>query len=288
MSRRESSLLKESKDLAELYGIKPQKKFGQNFLIDDLTYIDIIESADLDKSDRVLEVGPGLGFLTMSLAERVAEVAAVELDRKLAKVLPERLQLFGYNNTHVHQANILDFPRITGLEDFFDKPYKVVANLPYNITSVFLRKFLESEHKPVSLTLLLQKEVAQRICDRPGQMSLLALSVQFFAEAKYCFAVDKTKFWPKPQVQSGVVHLVVKNKLPLPEKSLKSFWRLVHIGFSAKRKMLKKNLAAALDLDTEDFAKILVQIKINPEARAQELSLDNWLKLFALLEHGVL
>lgn len=288
MARRKNALLKETEQLADLYGIKPQKRFGQNFLISDLAYVGIVEAADLQKQDRVLEIGPGLGFLTMMLAERVGEVVAVEIDRKIAKIIPERLTAFGYTNARVVEGNILDFPDLPTLQNFADRPYKIVANLPYNITSVFLRKFLEGNFQPESLTLMLQKEVAERICAKAGSMNLLALSVQFYAEPQYCFRVDKSDFWPSPEVHSAVVHIKTKPHPALSAEDAKQFWRLAHIGFSAKRKMLKKNLANALDLDPEDFARILELKGISPNARPQELGLDDWLNLFAVLKADVL
>lgn len=288
MARRKSSLLKETEALAEEYNITPQKRFGQNFLISDLVYVNMLEKADLNKDDRVLEVGPGLGFLTMSLAERVKEVVTVEIDKKIASIVPERLALFGYTNARVVEGNILDFPNLPTLENFASQPYKIVANLPYNITSVFLRKFLEGSFKPESLTLMLQKEVAERICAKAGGMNLLALSVQFYAEPRYCFRVDKSDFWPSPEVHSAVIHIKTRPKPVLGEAEAKKFWRLAHIGFSAKRKMLKKNLANALDLEAEDFARILELNGLNPNARPQELGLDEWLKLFAVLKKDVL
>lgn len=288
MARRESQLSKETKEVAALYGIKPQHKFGQNFLINELVYADIIDSADLKPTDRILEIGPGIGILTMMLADNVKEVHAVEIDKKIARILPKRLAEFEYKNIFVHEGNILDFPNIKGLEDFDKEPYKIVANLPYNITSVFLRKFLERENRPESLTLMLQKEVAERICAKPGKLSILALSVQFYAEVEYQFTVEKSSFWPEPEVRSAVVNIKKRQAPQLSPEDRKSFWRLVKVGFSAKRKMLKKNLANAFSLDPEDFGRILKLKGLNPDARAQDLSLDDWLKLFALLKKDVL
>lgn len=288
MSRRKNKLLEETKSLCAHYGIKPSKRYGQNFLINELIYPHIIESADLSPGDTVLEVGPGLGFLTFTLAEAVKEVVAVEIDPAIASILPERLHEMDYGNAKVSQGNILDFPRLPGLDKFTEKPYKIVANLPYNITNVFLRKFLEQSPRPVSLTLMLQREVAKRICARPGDLSVLALSVRFYGEPQYMFDVDKSDFYPEPNVNSAVIHIKTKPEPSLPAEDARAFWRLVKVGFSAKRKMLKKNLANAFPLDASDFARILEQNKLNPLSRAQDLSLDDWLKLFALLKRDVL
>jgi 16S rRNA (adenine1518-N6/adenine1519-N6)-dimethyltransferase len=149
---------------------------------------------------------------------------------------------------------------------------------------------MELEHKPISLTLMLQKEVAQRLAAKPGDLSLLALSVQYYAEVELKFRVSRKDFWPEPEVDSAVIHLRLKpqDSLPLDAQETKRFFRLLKIGFAAKRKMLKKNLAAALDLEPDDFARILAIIGVNEQARAQDLSLDSWLKLFALLQRDVL
>ena len=288
MSRRKTSLLTETKELAKYYGITPTKRFGQNFLTSELVYMQIMEAADIQPTDRVLEVGPGLGFLTFALAEKAGEVVAVEIDRNLTKILPGRVKEFGYTNVRIVPGDILDFPDIAGLEHWADQPFKVVANLPYNITSVFLRKFLERGPRPQAMTLLLQKEVAERICASAGKMSILALSVQFYGRPEYKFRVDKSDFWPQPEVQSAVLTIKVNDSPALPVEQTKAFWRLVKISFAAKRKMLKKNLAAALPLDVEDFGRILAGLGLNPEARAQDLGLDDWLRLFALLKRDVL
>ncbi|MEI6378494.1 MAG: 16S rRNA (adenine(1518)-N(6)/adenine(1519)-N(6))-dimethyltransferase RsmA [Candidatus Falkowbacteria bacterium] len=285
---RQASLLTETKELAKKYAITPTKRFGQNFLTSELVYMDIMEAADIHKEDRVLEVGPGLGFLTFALAEQAGEVVAVEIDRNLTRILPGRVKEFGYTNVRIIEGDILDFPNIKGLENWADKPFKVVANLPYNITSVFLRKFLEKGPRPQTLTLLLQKEVAERICAKAGKMSILALSVQFYGQPEFKFRVDKSDFWPQPEVQSAVLTIKVNDQPALPLADVKPFWRLIKISFAAKRKMLKKNLAAALPLDIEDFGRILAGLGLNPEARAQDLGLDDWLRLFALLKRDVL
>jgi 16S rRNA (adenine1518-N6/adenine1519-N6)-dimethyltransferase len=312
------SLLQETKDLCNLYHIKPTRSRGQNFLINEKIYDKIIEAADLRKTDKVLEVGPGLGFLTFALAAQVKEVVAVELDRGLAEVLRTRLPMQGIKNVQVIQDNILDFAGFLsrhsreggnpgsskkfqqttvgeGIKILGEKKtwmpasagmtegkYKIVANLPYNITSIFLRKFLEGNFKPASFTLMLQKEVAERITARAGDMSLLALSVQFFAQAKIVAPVSKRDFWPAPEVDSAIIHLQVTNDNKKIDQKL--FFRLARIGFSAKRKMLKNNLANGLKISATETQNMLVKAGLNPLTRAEDLGLDDWLKLLGLVK----
>lgn len=288
--RKDPPLLKETKQLCELYHIRPNQKLGQNFLIDELAYEKVIVAADLKKTDRVLEVGPGLGFLTMLLSENVSQVMAVELDRRLAQTLKLRLETWEHKNATVCHGNIMDFPDSKELKDFAGKKFKIVANLPYNITSKFLQKFLLHSPKPSSMTLLLQKEVAERLAARPGDLSRLGLLAQYYADVSYVDKVGRESFYPAPEVESAVVNLKLKptKDLPLKPAEAEKFFRLIAIGFAAKRKMLKKNLSAALDLDTNDFGRVLKLAGIGEQARAQELSMENWLKLFALIKRDVL
>lgn len=272
------NLLEETKQLCALYHIKPTRSRGQNFLITPQVYDEIIESSGLRPADKVLEVGPGLGFLTFRLAETVKEVVAVELDRGLAEVLRTRLEMKEIKNVHVIQNNILDFATFKNLPKGFTDNYKIVANLPYNITSIFLRKFLAGDFKPTSLTLMLQKEVAERIVARPGDMSLLALSVQFFAEARIIAPVGKLNFWPSPVVDSAIIHLQVIDKYQSIDQ--KQFFRLAKIGFSSKRKMLKNNLANGLKITTAEVQDYLTKVGLSATCRPQELSLEDWMKLY--------
>jgi len=162
--------------------------------------------------------------------------------------------------------------------------YKIVANLPYNITSVFLRKFLSGENRPKSMTLMLQKEVAQRIVAAPGEMSLLSVSVQFYAEPKILFNVSRDCFWPRPEVDSAVVKIDLKQNIVRDVDKEKKFFRLVKIGFSSRRKMLKNNLMAGYKIGQEIAKDRLKSVGLNEKVRAQELALDDWQKLFVLFE----
>jgi 16S rRNA (adenine1518-N6/adenine1519-N6)-dimethyltransferase len=267
------NLLEQTQKLCRLYNIKPARSRGQNFLIEENVYDDMVAMADLKPDNVVLEVGPGLGFLTAKLAAKAGRVIAVELDDKLAEVLKTGLAAKGVRNVEVVNSDILKFP----LPPLNKGGFKIIANLPYNITSIFLRKFLEAENKPKLMVLMLQKEVAERICAMPGKMSLLAVSVQFYVRPEIMQNVPKENFWPVPEVDSAIIKLKIKNKNS--QINEKDFFRLVKFGFSAKRKMLKNNLAAGFRISQTEAEKRIIKAGFNGKIRAQELSVDDWLKL---------
>lgn len=277
--------LTKTKELCRLYQINPSRSKGQNFLINEAVYEEIINSADLKKTDEVLEVGPGLGFLTARLADKVKQVTAVELDDKLVSFLQIGLSAQSVSNVKIINEDVLQFQ-----ESKLSRPYKIVANLPYNISSFFLRKFLSTNYRPELMVLLLQKEVAERIVAKPGDMSLLAVSVQYYAQAEIINIVPPRDFWPAPQVESAIIKIKpyregLKYK---DQKQTEAFFRLVKMGFSSKRKMLKNNLAAGLNLDAKNLAEVLEFKGFNPKIRAEDLSVSDWQKLFAALSPFVL
>ncbi|HNX11002.1 MAG TPA: 16S rRNA (adenine(1518)-N(6)/adenine(1519)-N(6))-dimethyltransferase RsmA [bacterium] len=269
-------LLATTLELAKLYDIHPSRSKGQNFLIDQGVYEKIIAAADIKKTDVVLEVGPGLGFLTVELAKKARRVIAVELDDKLFKVLQTKLDSFDIKNIELVNQDILRY-------QIQEPNYQIVANLPYNITSIFLRTFLSSGHRPSSLVLLLQKEVAERLCATPPQMSVLAVSVQFYGDPKIIDLVPAASFWPAPKVDSAIVKITLRKQEYLSQNQEKPFFRLVKTGFSAKRKMIKNNLVGGLKIDAEIIERSIKECGLSPTQRAQELSLKDWLNLFAKL-----
>ncbi len=273
-----SNLLSQTRDICRLFAIKPARSKGQNFLINDKIYDDIIRAADLKSADTVLEVGPGLGFLTMKLAARVKQVIAVELDDQLADYLQIGIDSQDIDNVTIINEDVLKFNFAEQLPD----NYKIVANLPYNITSIFLRQVLSNTHRPSSLILMLQKEVAERIIAQAPDMSILAVSIQYYADPQIIRKVAAGNFWPEPEVDSAIIKIELKPGKYSLEKD-KQFFRLVKIGFSAKRKMLKNNLAAGLKISTKTLENILVKNSFDPKIRAEELSLSDWHKLFAAL-----
>lgn len=265
-------------ELCKMYDIKPSRSKGQNFLINEKIYDEIVKAAEINAQDTVLEVGPGLGFLTARLAKVAKKVVAVELDDSLANFLQIGLDSQDVQNVEVVNKSILEFnPTDLG------KDYKVVANLPYNITSIFLRTFLTGKNKPHSLVLMLQKEVAERLAAKPGDMSMLALSVQFFGDVEIVREVKAGNFWPEPKVDSAVIRLVLQDekRKDVSYDQERAFFRIAKMGFSAKRKMLKNNLAGGLKISNTEAEKILLTAGLNIKARAEDLSVSDWQKVFA-------
>ncbi len=273
-----SDLAGKTKEICRLLEIKPSRSKGQNFLIYERIYDDIIKASNIGPDDEVLEVGPGLGFLTVRLAEKAKKVVAVELDDKLAAYLYTG---FGVANQEKVKIVNQDILRFDSSSEFSGK-YKIVANLPYNITSIFLRTFLSSKHKPELIVLMLQKEVTERIIAQSPDMSLLAVSVQHYAEPEIIRQVRAEYFWPAPEVDSAVIRFTVKPPVFSPEQD-KLFFRLVKAGFSAKRKMLKNNLSGGLRIEQEKIIAALKSVGIGDKERAESLSLEKWYQLFAAL-----
>lgn len=280
------SLLQEIINLSKLYGIKPTKQRGQNFLIEEKVYDNIVAASNITKDKTVLEVGPGLGFLTTRLANRAKQVIAVELDKKICEALANRLQIEQIKNVLLFNEDVMNFEGEWAKSISENKNLIVVANLPYTITSTFLRFFIGGNKKnilPEYFVLMLQKEVAERLRARPGEMSILALSVQLFADVEILFNVARKSFWPAPAVDSAVVKITRHNrwlkKLEAQNIAESALLRLIKIGFSARRKMLKANLAAGFQIPLDRILEYFNEADINPGVRAQELSLDDWLKL---------
>ena len=279
------TLAQKTIELCKMFEIKPSRSKGQNFLINEKIYDEIVEAAGINSEDTVLEVGPGLGFLTAKLAKAAKNVVAVELDDKLANFLQIGLDSNDVENVTIVNQDVLKF-NPTDLP----KGYKVVANLPYNITSIFLRTFLNQKNRPQSLVLMLQKEVAERLIAKPGEMSMLALSVQFFGEIEIVREVKAGNFWPEPKIDSAVIRLIIDNdkRGDVAYDEEKAFFRLAKFGFSAKRKMLKNNLASGLKISNAEAEKLLISVGLDEHIRAQDLSVSNWQKLFAAARPFVL
>ncbi len=249
-------------------GVRPLKRLGQNFLINKGVLKIIIEAASLSPEDTVLEIGPGTGVLTLALVERVKKVIAVEKDIRMIKVLKEALKNF--KNVEIIQGDILKV-------NLRVKNYKVVGNLPFYLTAPVIRKFLEMrEAKPQSMVLIVQKEVAQRICSKPPRMNLLAVSVQFYAESKIISYVSKKSFWPQPEVDAAVIK-ITPTAPPIGKRDL--FFKIVKAGFSQPRKQLINNLSKGLKMNKEEVKAWLKKNKISHIQRAETLKIEDWLKL---------
>ncbi|MBZ9571872.1 ribosomal RNA small subunit methyltransferase A [Patescibacteria group bacterium] len=262
------------KKLLKKYQARPLKRFGQNFLIDKKVLEKIIEAASLQPKDIILEIGPGIGTLTLELTKRVKKVIAIEKDKKMYEILKETLADF--KNVEIIQEDILKLD----LKPYTLYPYKVVANLPYYIVSPTIRKFLElCEAKPRTMILMIQKEVAQRICSRPPNMSILSISVQFYAKPEIISFVSKKSFWPQPKVDSAILRIAplinADRKLIITDL----FFKIVKAGFSQPRKQLVNNLSKRLKLDKEKIKNWLLKNKIQPNQRAETLSVEDWMNL---------
>ncbi len=249
----------------------PNKSLGQHWLKDRNTLDAIAEEASLTKDDTVLEIGPGLGTLTSELLRRAGKVVAVEFDAELARKLPGQ---FPGTSLEVVNEDILSFDLTT-----LPKGYKAVANVPYYITSKIVRALMTSSNRPNVAVLLVQKEVAERIAADPGDMSILAIAAQVYTEASLGIEVPKEYFTPPPKVDSQVIVLRTRGEpLVLPEDE-KRFFRLVKAGFSAKRKKLRSSLAGGLSIDKQEVETILDAVGISPDARAEDLSIEDWRRL---------
>lgn len=264
------------KDILKRYNIRPSKRLGQNFLTDRGVLKKIIDAAELHPNDIVLEIGPGLGILTIELAKKTKKVIAVEKDKKLCHVLKENLENF--KNIEIINDDILNTKY-----EIQNTRYKLVANLPYYITSPVIRKFLETKNKPELMILMVQKEVGQRICAAPSKMSLLSVAVQFYAKPEIISYVSKKSFAPSPKVDSAIIKIKPQ---PIPKINTKKFFNLVKAGFSSKRKFLINNLSRELKIVNCKLKIVFDQIELGQKLRAENLSIQDWLKLFHKLDLG--
>jgi 16S rRNA (adenine1518-N6/adenine1519-N6)-dimethyltransferase len=260
--------------LLRQYDLRPSKGLGQNFLQDNCALQKIVSAADLGPADDVLEIGPGLGSLTRYLALSARFVTAIELDRKLFPALQSVLA--PYQNVRMVQGDILELDPA----DLVDSPgYLVVANIPYYITSAVIRHLLEAEHRPSRAVLTVQKEVAERICASPGKMSLLALSVQVYGKPAIVGQIPAEAFYPSPKVDSAVLRVEIYPQPLIPIPLLGKFFLLIKAGFSQKRKTLRNALSGGLRIAPVEAEQLLTTAGIDPQRRAETLSLEEWGKL---------
>ena len=276
------------RDLLRAYDLDPKKSLGQNFLADD-AYLDrIVDGAKLTADDTVLEIGPGLGSLTARLVNRAGRVVAVELDDRLISVLRG---MFGTReNVEIVHGDILELgPGTLVRPDGGDSlaMYKVVANLPYYITSAVIRHLLEAAFPPSLTVVMVQQEVAERICAQPGNMSILSVAVQYYAEPSILFNVPASAFYPQPKVDSAVLRLETRLHPATagidPAIDTRHFFRIVRAGFSQKRKQLRNSLSAGLHLSKAQIDGMLFSADIDPSRRAQTLSITEWVQLYQVV-----
>lgn len=257
--------------LLRRYDLRPNKRLGQNFLVDPANLQKVIDAAQVSSGDSVLEVGPGLGSLTRLLAQQAARVVAVELDARLIPPLEEVLT--GFTNVELVQGDILALHPASWKQP---PGYLVVANIPYYITSALIRRLLETDPQPARMILTVQKEVAERICAGEGKMSLLALSVQVYGQPRLAANIPAGAFYPAPQVDSAVVRIDLFPEPRLPMPVLESFFRLAKAGFSQKRKNLRNSLAGGMHWSSSQADAILERAGIDPRRRAETLSIEEW------------
>jgi 16S rRNA (adenine1518-N6/adenine1519-N6)-dimethyltransferase len=296
-------------DLIRRYDLDPKKSLGQNFLVDETHLARIAAAADLSAEDVVLEVGPGLGVLTRHLAAQAGRVVAVELDHRLIPILEERFAdqpnvrfvhadilavdaaaLIQTTADHRPQTGVIS-DQLSVISDHSPIPdprspvpspqppvpnYKVVANLPYYITSAVLRHLLEADQPPTLAVVMVQREVAQRIVAKPGDMSLLAVGVQFYAEPKIVNKVPAGAFYPRPKVDSAVLRLDVRPQPAVSDVDPERFFEVVRAGFGQKRKQLLNSLSSGLSRPKDQIRASLDAAGIDPQRRAETLSLDEW------------
>lgn len=279
----------EIKNLLTKYEARPEKYLGQHFLLSKRALRQMVEAAEIKKSDTIIEVGPGLGVLTRELAKTGAQIIAIEKDNMMISMLKETLA--DCKNVSVIQADARKFnwnnlstpyPQTPRGREWHSRPlgrfqYKIVANLPYNIANFLIRSWLEAKNQPERIVVMVQKEVAKRICAKPPHMTLLAASVQFFADAKIVNYVPAEVFWPKPKVDSAI--LLIEPKTQKPNVGQKRFFEILKAGFSQPRKQLAGNLAKKLKMPREKIISIFKSLNILEKARAENLIVDDWIKL---------
>jgi 16S rRNA (adenine1518-N6/adenine1519-N6)-dimethyltransferase len=264
------AIINQIKNELNQLGIKPKKSLGQNFLINESVYAKIVAALDIKPGGKILEVGPGLGTLTQYLAGVGAEVIAVEKDHMLTEYL--KIKFANEKRVKIIEDDILKFnPADYSLQTTH---YKLVGNIPYYLTSHLLRTVFENWPMPESVVLMLQKEVAQRICAKPPNMSLLAVSVQYYARPKIISYVSKNSFWPSPEVDSAVIKF--EPKAIAYHLAPSTFFRIVRAGFAGKRKQLGNNLARELKLTKNFVEEKLKSIGVDPIRRAETLTLEEW------------
>jgi len=271
--------IRELRNFLYAHHIRPNKAFGQNFLIDRDVLLHIVEAADIHSDDQVLELGAGTGVLTRELAKRARRVVAVELEREMLTLLAKTT--YNYTNVEIMERNLL---YVDPKEIFGSEPYKLVANLPYYIASPTFRHFLESANPPRLFVVMVQYEVAQRIVAAPGDLSLLGVSIQFYGEPKIVAQVPARAFYPAPKVDSAILRIDLKDEVPLLPRQRDSFFRMVQAGFSERRKQLHNSLAHGLHRKNADVQPWLFAAHIDPSRRAETLSIEDWLRLWHEME----
>ncbi len=262
------------RDLINQYGIHPDHRLGQNFLVNQQSLKKITDAAELSEDLTVLEIGAGLGALTILLAQKCRRVVAVEVDQRIIPVLKD--QLVPYSNVDLVQADALeiDLAELMGGDS-----YRVVANIPYYITSALIRKLLETPHPADRLILTIQREVAERIIAREGKMSLLSLSVMLYGIPDVVGRIPGSHFYPAPKVESAVLRVDVHEGIEVLRNEALAVFQLARAGFGQKRKKLRNSIASGLPISPDQCADMLASAGIDPDRRAETLSVEEWKQL---------
>jgi 16S rRNA (adenine1518-N6/adenine1519-N6)-dimethyltransferase len=268
------SLLTRTKKLLKAYDLHARKGLAQHFLVDGGVVKQILAAAELSPSDTIIEVGPGLGVLTGELVKSKGKVIAIELDQRLAGLLKEKMA--SSDNLAVVNEDVLKTDPAQLLAPLGVSDYKVVANLPYYITGAAIRHFLEASLKPRLMVLMVQREVAKQITAKPGEMSLLSVSVQVYGAPKIAAKVPARAFYPTPKVDSAVLRIDVYPQTKVAVNNIDEFFRLVKAGFSANRKQLVNSLANGLVLPKTEVLPFLEKAGIDPKRRAETLTIEEW------------
>lgn len=251
---------------------------GQNFLVDPSVVRRILVVAEVRPGDLIVEVGPGMGILTRALLQAHAEVVAVELDRDLKRFLERDLEDARALTLVERDARHVDIEELTG-----DRPYQLVANLPYSVATVIIRHFVESPNAPTRMTVMVQREVAERMTASPPRMSLLALATQLYASAEIAFTVPSDAFVPLPKVESAVVRMDVRLELPLTSSERDRMFALATMAFQRKRKTVANGLSQGLAAPKSNLEASLAKAGIDPSRRPETLALDEWLRITEVL-----
>ncbi|MFC2006950.1 16S rRNA (adenine(1518)-N(6)/adenine(1519)-N(6))-dimethyltransferase RsmA [Chloroflexota bacterium] len=281
------SLLTETRRQLRHFNLRVKKGLGQHFLVDRAVVGRIVSASRLTLTDVVIEVGPGLGVLTRELVRRAGWVVAIELDDRLAVILKETM--VGFNNLTIVNEDILRIEPKVLLEELREQfppeignpfNYKVVANLPYYITSPVMRHFLEAQAKPQTMVVMVQKEVAREITAKPGRLSLMGVSVQLYGEPAIVHHISPRSFFPMPEVDSSVLMVEVYDHPAVTPEDRDGFFRLVRAGFSSPRKQIANSLSQGLELPKAEVSTLLEKVGVLSQRRAETLTLDEWLHLW--------
>lgn len=283
-------LIQETKFIMNKYNITASKSLGQNFLIDSEVVSGIVDNAEVSKEDLVIEIGPGLGTLTSLLLERAGKVICIELDKRMVNIITDRFAL--YENFEVINEDVLKVPLKSIIEENLRvhnlRNAKVVANLPYYITTPIIMKLLEDRLNLQSITVMVQKEVAERLTETPGgkETGAITYSINYFADSEIVIQVPNTSFIPAPEVNSAVMKLTLLDKPRVIVKDEKNLFNIIKIAFMQKRKTLVNSLKNGNILDgKESIEKMLTELNIDLKARAENLTLEQFAQIADYVEN---